>query len=51
MLTEKELELSKCNNDKRQEISQEVLALHQRLGRCRKAISLIERDIAFTEKR
>jgi len=51
MLTEKELELSKCNNNKRQETSQEVLALHQRLGRCRKAISLIERDIEFTEKR
>jgi|TARA_B110000238_G_C16032682_1_gene398232 primosomal replication protein N'' len=51
MLNEKEYELSKCANSQRQATSQEVLTLHQRLGRCRKAISLIERDIEFTEKR
>ena len=51
MLTEKEDELSKCNADHRQQISQQVLTLHQRLGRCRKAISLIDRDIEFAEKR
>jgi primosomal replication protein N'' len=51
MLTEKEHELSKCNNNHRQDISQQVLTLHQRLGRCRKAISLLERDIEFSEKR
>lgn len=36
------------NNDL---ISQEVLALHQRLGRCRKAISSIERNIELSEKK
>ena len=51
MLNEKEYQLSKCGNSQRQATSQEVLALHQRLGRCRKAISLIERDIEFIEKR
>ncbi len=51
MLTEKEQQLSMCSATLRQETSQQVLTLHQRLGRCRKAISLIERDIEFSEKR
>ena len=32
------------------EMIQEVLALHQRLGRCRQAISKLEREIAQSEK-
>jgi len=51
MLNEKEQQRSSCKSSQRQEVSQEVLTLHQRLGRCRKAISLIERDIEFAEKR
>jgi primosomal replication protein N'' len=36
------------NNEK---LKVEILALHQRLGRCRQAISIIERDIELAEKR
>lgn len=32
------------------QISEEILALHQRLGRCRQAISKLEREIAQSEK-
>jgi len=51
MLNEKEQQLSNCSSALRQELSQQTLTIHQRLGRCRKAISLIERDIEFSEKR
>ena len=51
MLKDKESELSLCAKSKNQSLSTEVLVLHQRLGRCRKAISTIERDIEFSEKR
>lgn len=34
-----------------EQTSQDLLALHQRLGRCRKAISVIERDIELAKKR
>lgn len=50
MLAEHEFELSNCSSAKRNALSQKVLAVHQRLGRCRKAISIIERDIEFSEK-
>lgn len=32
------------------QLSQEILALHQRLGRCRKAITQVEQQIALAEK-
>lgn len=49
MITDREqLRNSNKHNPK---LAEEVLALHQRLGRCRKAISTIERDIEFSEKR
>jgi primosomal replication protein N'' len=52
MLSEKEFvrakAITKINIDK---VADEILILHQRLGRCRKAISIIERDIEFNEKR
>ena len=32
------------------QLTEEVLALHQRLGRCRQAISKLEREIASAEK-
>lgn len=52
MLSEREetrVRAKSITNEKK--ISMEVLALHQRLGRCRKAISVIERDIELAEKR
>jgi len=51
MVTERELMRSKCKSHESEKLSNEVLALHQRLGRCRKAISTIERDIELAEKR
>jgi len=32
------------------QFTEEILALHQRLGRCRQAISKLEREIAQSEK-
>jgi len=49
MLTDKE-QLRLCsNNSSNEKISQDVLTLHQRLGRCRQAISKIEADIVKFE--
>ncbi|RHW75620.1 primosomal replication protein PriC [Colwellia sp. RSH04] len=50
MVNEREEQRRQCNNQKINTLSAEVLALHQRLGRCRKAISAIERKIEFSEK-
>jgi primosomal replication protein N'' len=51
MVAEREVTRAKCKNHESEKLSTEVLALHQRLGRCRKAISTIERDIELAEKR
>lgn len=51
MVAEKETMRIKCKNHENEKLSTEVLILHQRLGRCRKAISAIERDIELAEKR
>ena len=51
MLNNKQHELSLANVNNSAAISQEVLVLHQRLGRCRQAISKIERSIELQEKR
>jgi len=51
MLSKRESARIQCKHHENEKISMEVLALHQRLGRCRQAISAIERDIAFAEKR
>jgi primosomal replication protein N'' len=51
MLMEKERQRLKCKKHENEKLSVEVLTLHQRLGRCRKAISTIERDIELAEKR
>jgi primosomal replication protein N'' len=51
MLTEKERQRLECKKHESDKLSVEVLTLHQRLGRCRKAISIIERDIELAEKR
>lgn len=47
-------ERQRTNNSQsnaQQKLAQEVLALHQRIGRCRQAISKIERQIEMAEKR
>lgn len=51
MLTAKERQRQECKKHESDKLSSEVLTLHQRLGRCRKAISTIERDIELAEKR
>ena len=51
MLMVKERQRVECKKHESEKLSFEVLTLHQRLGRCRKAISTIERDIELAEKR
>jgi primosomal replication protein N'' len=51
MLAEKERARTQCKKSENEKLSAEVLVLHQRLGRCRRAISTIERDIELAEKR
>jgi len=51
MVQTRQQELTQCRASQSTKLSQEVLALHQRLGRCRKAISAIEREIELAEKR
>jgi len=50
MITEREQQRNRATNVNIDKLSQEVLALHQRLGRCRKAISSIEKNIEQVEK-
>ena len=51
MLDEKQIELTKALKNKKDKITQELLVLHQRLGRCRQAISKTENQIELSEKR
>ncbi len=51
MLAEKQLEFNNANNRNKDKFSNELLVLHQRLGRCRQALSKIERQIEMSEKR
>jgi len=50
MITEREQQRIRSKSVSTDKLSQEVLALHQRLGRCRKAISSIEKNIELAEK-
>ncbi len=50
MITEREQQRQRSQSANASKLSQEVLVLHQRLGRCRKAISAIERNIELAEK-
>lgn len=50
MITDREQQRMRSKGANTDILSQEVLALHQRLGRCRKAISSIERNIEKAEK-
>ncbi|KGJ96328.1 primosomal replication protein PriC [Colwellia psychrerythraea] len=50
MITEREQQRIQSRHANTDKLSHEVLALHQRLGRCRKAISSIEQNIKRAEK-
>ncbi|MCJ8293914.1 MAG: primosomal replication protein [Colwellia sp.] len=51
MISEREQQRMRSRASNIDKLSQEVLALHQRLGRCRKAISAIEQKIKLAEKK
>ena len=51
MLNDKQGDLARVTNAKKDKVTNDLLVLHQRLGRCRQAISKIERQIEMTEKR
>lgn len=51
MITDREQQRTSSSVKNSQALSEQVLVLHQRLGRCRKAISDIERDIEYAQKR
>lgn len=50
MITDREQQRTRAKNLPNDKNSLEILTLHQRLGRCRKAISVIERNIELSEK-
>ena len=52
MVQEKQDNLNRCkaNSQNSKDTQQQLLALHQRLGRCRKAISDVEKQIEDSEK-
>jgi len=51
MIQTREKQFHGASVKKSKQLTDEVLALHQRLGRCRQAISKLEREIASAEKR
>ncbi len=50
MISTRKLELEKANNIQSAQLNREILALHGRLGRCRKALTAIEEQIQLAEK-
>ncbi len=50
MIQARELQRQNATAKHSQQLSEEILALHQRLGRCRQAISKLEREIVQSEK-
>jgi len=50
MIQVRERQRQSATEKQSKQISEEILALHQRLGRCRQAISKLEREIAQSEK-
>lgn len=50
MIAERESLLSQSNITSSEQLNSEILALHQRLGRCRQAIIGIEREIELANK-
>ena len=51
MIQTREKQFHGASVKKSKQLTDEVLALHQRLGRCRQAISKLEREISNAEKR
>ena len=51
MLEQKQQQFSRASQSAKDKISDELLVIHQRLGRCRQAISKLERQIEVSEKR
>lgn len=49
MITDRELQRQQATIKQSERLSNEVLVLHQRLGRCRQAISKLEREIEQTK--
>lgn len=50
MINDKEQQGQQNNNNMKKQHTDEVLVLHQRLGRCRQAISKLEREIVQSKK-
>ncbi|SEK38729.1 restart primosome assembly protein PriC [Colwellia chukchiensis] len=50
MIESREAQRQQANARQSDQLSKEILALHQRLGRCRQALSKIEREIAKSVK-
>lgn len=50
MLQERERTLAEASNQDAQRLQKEIFALHMRLGRCRKAIAVVEDKIVQVEK-
>jgi primosomal replication protein N'' len=50
MINERKAQLENANSEQASRLNQEILALHARLGRCRRAISATEEKIVALEK-
>lgn len=50
MINDRKAQLEKANTENANRLNQEILALHARLGRCRRAISATEEKIVALEK-
>jgi primosomal replication protein N'' len=51
MIYERQAQLKEVNAKKADKIQQEILALHQRLGKCRRAITGVEEQIQFADSK
>ena len=51
MVYERQAKMKRADQDTQLKLQQEMLALHQRLGRCRRAITAVEERIAFAENK
>lgn len=50
MIYERQAQITKASQAQQQQLQKEILALHQRLGRCRRAITAVEEKIAMAER-
>lgn len=51
MVFERQARMNQATGEVAHQLQREILALHQRLGKCRRAISAVEERIAFSESR